>query len=108
MISEVDFISGCPIAGCKNNQTKCRWCHHNCGGYEKITNQGIIYCLKCKIEGLFIDWKFDCGEHDYQEASSQALGYVFSVMSQLYTKNQLFIAMLNNKVSEQFFQRLNK
>ena len=108
MISEIDFVSPCPVEECKNKNTSYKWYHYNCGGHEKITNQGKIYCLKCKIEGLFIDWKFDCGEHDYQEASSQALGYVFSVMSQLYTKNQLFIAMLNNKVSEQFIQRLNK
>ena len=51
MLSEVDFISPCPVEGCKNKETKIRWCHHNCGGYERITNQGKIYCLRCNTEG---------------------------------------------------------
>ena len=34
-ISEVDFISPCPVQDCINKQKSYRWIHHNCGGYEK-------------------------------------------------------------------------
>ena len=102
MISEIDFVSPCPVEECINNKTSHRWSHHNCGGHEKITNQGNIYCLRCGTNGLFTDWKFNCGAHDFKYASIQGLSHALSVMAQLDTKNQLFIAMLMAKVGEQF------
>ena len=102
MISEIDFKSLCPVEECTNNSTVYTWIHSNCGGYEKITNQGIIYCCKCGKEGLFTDWKFKCDAHDYKYASAQGLCHALSVIIQLDTKNQLFIAKLMKKVGEQF------
>ena len=106
MISEIDFVSPCPVEGCKNNSTAYKWVHHNCGGYEKITNQGSIYCCKCGKRGLFTDWKFNCGAHDYKYASAQGLCHALSVMAQLDTNNQLFIAMLMGKVGQQFAKQI--
>ena len=102
MISEIDFKSPCPVEECKNNSRVIRWTHHNCGGYEKITNQGKIICYKCGREGLFTDWEFNCGAHDYKYASAQGLYNALSVMAQLDTENQQCIVMLMVKVGKQF------
>ena len=102
MISEIDFKSPCPVEECKNNSRVIRWTHQNCGGYEKITNQGTIQCLKCGTDGLFTDWRFNCGDHDFKEASAQGFCHALSIMAQLDTKNQLFIVTLMGKVGEQF------
>ena len=108
MISEVDFISPCPVEECINKKTMYRWRHHNCGGHEKVTNQGNIYCLRCRNDALFIDWKFNCGAHDFKQASSQGFSHALYILSQLDKKNQLFIAQLNEKVSQQFIKQLTK
>ena len=102
MISEVDFISGCPVGGCKNNKTSYRWRHFICGGHERITNQGKIKCLECGTNGLFIDWNFNCGAHDFKEASQQGFLSALSVLSELVTKDQKFLSLLSRNVSEQF------
>ena len=108
MISEIDFVSPCPVEECKNKNTSYTWSHYNCGGHEKITNQGNIYCLKCGTNGLFTDWKFNCGAHDFKYASIQGLSHALSVMAQLDTKNQLFIVSLMGKVGEQFEKKYKK
>ena len=104
MISEIDFVSPCPVDECKNKNTMYRWRHHNCGGYERITNEGKIYCLRCPTDGLFIDWRFNCGAHDFKQASSQGFSHALSILSQLDKKNQKFIALLSKNVSEQYLR----
>ena len=105
MISEIDFVSPCPVEECKNKNTSYTWSHYNCGGHEKITNQGNIYCLKCGTNGLFTDWKFNCGDHDFKEASAQGFCHALSIMAQLDTKNQLFITSLIIKVGNQWTKK---
>ena len=107
MISEIDYVTPCPVEGCKNNSTLIRWTH-TCGGYQKITNQGRIYCCKCNQGGLLIDHKFNCGAHDYKYASSQGLCRAVSVMAQLAPNNQLFFAMLMKTVTEQYLTKLRR
>ena len=102
MISEVDLIASCPVKGCRNNATPIRWRHSHCGGYEKLTNQGKIYCLRCGTVGLIADWSFNCGEHDSREASVKEVCHILSVMSSFDTKNQKFFSSLMPKVLEQF------
>ena len=102
MISEVDLIAPCPVKGCRNNQISYRWRHSHCGGYEKLTNQGKIYCLRCGTVGLIADWSFNCGEHDSREASVKEVCHILSVMSQLNTKYQQFFSLLMIKVLQQF------
>lgn len=108
MISEIDFVSPCPVEECKNKNTSYKWSHYNCGGREKITNEGKIYCLKCGTDGLFTDWEFNCGAHDFKEASAQGFCHALSVMAQLDTKNQMFIVSLMGKVGEQFEKKYKK
>lgn len=102
MISEVDLIAPCLVEGCRNNRTSYRWRHSNCGGYEKLTNQGKIYCLKCGTQGLIADWSFNCGEHDSRKASVKEVCHILSVMSQLNTKYEQFLSSLMPKVLQQF------
>ena len=101
MVSEIDFVSPCPVEGCIN-RTPIRWRHSNCGGYEKLTNQGKIYCLKCGTQGLIADWQFNCGEHDSRKASAKQVCHILSIMSTLDKKNQKFFSSLMPKVLEQF------
>ena len=104
MISEIDFVSPCPVLDCKNTETKIRWCHQYCGGYERVTNQGKIYCRKCLTDGLFTDWKFNCGEHDYKKGSFQGFLYAINILVGLDTKNEKFKALLTKNVSEQYLR----
>ena len=104
MINEIDFVSPCPVEECINNNTMYRWRHHNCGGYERITNQGKIYCLRCPTDGLFVDWKFNCGDHDYKKGSFQGFLYAINILVGLDTKNERFKALLTKNVSEQYLR----
>ena len=106
-ISEVDFISPCPVQDCINKQKSYRWIHYNCGGYEKITNEGEIRCIRCGTSGLFVDWKFQCENHSFKEASAQGVAYALSVMAQLSVRpeEQAFIALLMAKVGIQFLKK---
>ena len=106
-IDEVDFISPCPVQDCINKQKSYRWIHHNCGGYEKITNEGEIRCIRCGTSGLFVDWNFECQNHSFKPASSQGIANAFSIMTQLVVKpeEQAFVALLMIKVGIQFLNK---
>ena len=108
MISELDFISGCPIEECINNGNKYRWRHFICGGYERITNQAKIYCLRCPTDGLFADWLFNCGAHDFKYASGQGFCHTLYIMSTLDKKNETFFLTLMTKVGQQLLNKKNK
>ena len=75
-IDEVDFISPCPVQDCINKQKSYRWIHHNCGGYEKITNKGEIRCVRCGTSGLFVDWNFECQNHSFFREGSILLRFL--------------------------------
>ena len=45
---------------------------------------------------------FNCGAHDFKKASGQGIGHALSLMSQLDTTNEKFIALLTKSISEQF------
>ena len=106
-IDEVDFISPCPVQDCINKQKSYRWIHHNCGGYEKITNEGEIRCIRCGTSGLFVDEQFKCENHSSKPVSAQGVAYALSVMAQLSVKpeEQAFIALLMAKVGIQFLKK---
>ena len=93
-LTEIDFISPCPVQQCVNKAKTYRWIHSECGGREKLNEQGILRCLKCSTKGEFVDWKFDCGEHDYEEVSAQGVAHALAVMAQLAVdqSQQNFIA----------------
>ena len=103
-IDEVDFISPCPVQDCINKQKSYRWIHHNCGGYEKITNEGEIRCIRCGTSGLFVDWRFQCENHSFECSSVQGVAYALSIITQLSVKPEelAFIYSLMAKVGGQF------
>ena len=106
IIYEIDFISPCPVQDCINKRKLYHWTHSNCGGYEKLTNEGKIRCVKCGMTFLFIDQKFQCENHSFKQASVQGAAYALSVMAQLSVKpeEQAFIALLMSKVGVQFLK----
>ena len=103
-IYEIDFISPCPVQGCINKQKSYRWIHHNCGGYEKITNEGVIRCIRCGTSGLFVNWRFQCENHSFECSSVQGVAYALSIITQLSVKPEelAFIYSLMAKVGGQF------
>ena len=107
MIDEIDFISPCPIENCKNKRKMYRWLHNNCGGREKLSSKGIIRCLNCGKKGPFVDWLFDCGEHDFEEISAQGVIHALGVMAQLSVEEseQLFIAETTKEIMKQIIER---
>lgn len=64
MEKEIDFISGCPVKGCKRYADEIYWKHSGCGGHETLDVFGQLKCNKCSVEDHLMNWKFDCGVHD--------------------------------------------
>ena len=110
MIDEIDFISPCPVDQCKNKNKMYRWLHNNCGGREKLNSEGHLRCLKCSKKGPFVDWLFDCGEHEYREVSAQGIAHALGVMAQIAVEEseQAFIATTTIKLMQQMQERLKK
>ena len=76
-------------------------------GKMKLTDLGELKCTSCLKKGLFVDWKFDCGAHDYMKASYQGVGHALTIMSQLVggEREQLFIANVTQCVMKQFLRQ---
>jgi hypothetical protein len=60
----VDFESGCPVGGCKNNRSLLTWHHHDCGATETIDCEGVVRCRKNHTLGEFFLLKYSCGGHN--------------------------------------------
>lgn len=103
-LTEIDFVSPCPVQQCINKNKTYRWIHSNCGGREKLNSKGELRCLKCSTKGDFIDWRFDCGDHDYEEVSAQGVAHALAVMAQLAVERsqQRFIALTAAAIMQQF------
>ena len=108
--TEVDFISPCPVEKCRNKNKNYRWVHYNCDGREKLNDLGFIRCLKCGGKAPYIDWKFNCGEHDFEEGSTQGIIHALVVMAQLSVEKEhaLFIAKTTQEIMKQYTQALAK
>ena len=109
-ITEVDFISPCPVEKCRNKNKNYRWVHYNCDGREKLNDSGWIRCLKCGGKAPYIDWKFNCGEHDFEEGSTQGIIHALVVMAQLSVEKEhaLFIAKTTQEIMKQYTEALVK
>ena len=103
-LDEIDFISPCSVEKCVNKSKQYHWTHHGCGGYEKITKEGKLKCLKCGKSALFIDWQFKCDDHDSEYSSFQGMCHALCIMSQLNVgkEGQTFIGNLMTKVGQQY------
>ena len=100
-MSKVDFISGCPVANCENNKRQIHWVHSSCGGYETISEDGIIQCKNCYTSGIFLDWSFNCGKHCYQKGSLQGFLNAITILGNLNV-SPLFLLKLTKSVTRQF------
>ena len=107
-LTEIDFISPCPVEKCKNKNKNYRWVHYNCDGREKLNDLGFIRCLKCGGEAPFISWEFDCGEHDFLPGSAQGVCHALTVMAQLSVEQEhaLFIAKTTQEIMGQYTEAL--
>ena len=51
-MTEIDFISFCPVQECINRNKKYKWTHNQCGGRLKLNDEGMLRCLKCRKKNL--------------------------------------------------------
>ena len=80
-IKEIYFISPCPVQDCVNKNKMYRWTHVKCGGGRlSLNDEGMLRCLKCGKKGKFIDFRFNCGDHDSKECSAQGVSHALSIM----------------------------
>ena len=104
-LQEIDFVAPCPVQQCINKNEPIAWQHVGCKkGKMKLTDSGELRCTNCIKQGPFVDWRFDCGDHDYEKASYQGVGHALSIMSQLAggEREQMFIANVTQCVMRQF------
>lgn len=101
-MAEVDFIAGCPVEGCSNFNKKYTWIHILCGGTEKLSEYGILRCVKCNLSSELVNWLFNCGAHDFKPASFQGLMQAMSIMGSIKGIDMKFLLKLNESVCAQF------
>ena len=101
-MQEIDFVSTCPIKGCKNGQRAFKWIHYDCGGCEKINQYAQIRCVKCGEKGNFINWKFDCKRHEYDEDSCQSKNIALDLGSKLLSNDQVLLSKIVGAITLQF------
>ena len=79
-ITEIDFISPCPVQECVNKNRMYKWTHNQCGGRLKLNDEGMVRCLKCGTKEEFIDFRLNCGDHDYEDCSAQGIAHALAIM----------------------------
>lgn len=89
MTTEIDFKSCCPVAGCINSNSIYYWVHTGCGGHEKLNIYGDLRCLKCGRSGPMVDWKFNCGSHDFEKGSYQGYLHLVKIMCDFASEDLL-------------------
>ena len=105
MLTEIDFISPCPVQDCVNKNKFYRWTHNQCGGRRlSLNDEGMLRCLKCGKKGKFVDFRFNCGDHNYKECSAQGAAHSVAVMAQTSVEKsqQRFIAKVTKVIMNQF------
>ena len=108
MTKEIDFIYPCPADQCKNKNKIYRWTHNQCGGRLKLNDEGMLRCLKCGKKEEFLDFRFDCGDHDYEDCSAQGLAHSLGFMDQISVEEseQAFCARTTIVLMEHLQQRM--
>ena len=108
MLTEIDFISPCPVQDCVNKNKCYRWTHNKCGGRLKLNDKGILRCLNCRTQGLFVDWPFNCGDHNDKRCLARGFAHAFGIIPQLADgdeKKQLFIKEVTIIVMKQILEQ---
>ena len=90
-LTEIDFTSPCPVQECIHKDKIYKWTHNQCGGRLKLNNEGMLRCLKCGKKEKLIDFKFNCGDHNYNKCSKQGIAHSFSLMSQIVGEREVML-----------------
>jgi hypothetical protein len=107
-IKEIYLISPCPVQDCVNKNKMYRWTHVKCGGGRlSLNDEGMLRCVKCGKKGKFVDFRFDCGDHDSKECSAQGVSHSLAFMAQRAEEKsqQKFIAKITASLMQQFSDR---
>lgn len=99
-VTEVPFETPCPA--CRGSR-KIKWRHSNCNNSsmgETINEDAIIRCNGCGTEGVILDWRFKCENHDFKYCSKQGVGDALSCILNLNVPNS-FKAKLALWIAEQ-------
>ena len=95
----VDFITGCPVKGCKNAKKSIVWEHSKCGGIETINEKGFIECKKCGKKFSILNTTFNCEDHESEKPDSHSLSEILTLASSLNGWNNDFLKSLLNNVA---------
>ncbi len=101
MLRKIDFISGCPVAGCENSKAKLDWSHEDCGYRETINENGIVECKNGHNLGEFFLLKYKCNGHSngFQYGNFSAFAAALSVIAEFNTD---FSAKLTEKLLQAY------
>ena len=58
-----DFVSGCPVEDCCNEERNVHWKHPNCDGSVEINEEVQVRCKRCGITYGILSFPFACGKH---------------------------------------------
>jgi hypothetical protein len=97
------LIMPCPIKGHKCKQGNITWVHAKCKSYVKISNEGYIRCSNssCNLKENIVEWRFDCGNHDFMKANPQALNFCLCSMLSLTGVNPTWVMEVTDCVWKQ-------
>lgn len=97
MTEKVDFITGCPVKGCKNSKKSIEWIHSSCGGKESLDEKGYIECKKCGKKFSILNTTFNCNNHESEKPDFHSLSEIFTLASSSNEwKNDFLKSLLNN------------
>lgn len=103
-MSAIDFVSGCFSCG---NEQHIRWKHNKCDNYERLWDDGDVYCKKCGNIGKIWELKYKCSNHPNEFRSCDPVnGWVqfnaaMSVILHLHEGNQKFVKKLMKEIPDE-------
>ena len=107
--NEIKFISTCPVKTCIDNDQLNFWYHPDpsCQGELTLDIEGYIHCSKCGIIISFIEWPFQCDNHQgYDYASPEGILNAVESLKEIYgnDKGMLFFETLNINLITKYMQ----
>lgn len=101
---EVDFVSGCPIAGCPKALSACYWRHYLCDEYEKINSYGNVRCYGGDFLGCFVQLKYKCdsGHHSFEGGDWDNFNIAISILFKMKNVSRDFKKKLREVIDKEF------
>ena len=106
-LTEIDFISPCPAQECIYKDKMYKWTHNQCGGRLKLDGEGMLRCLKCRIKEEFVDFRLNCGAHDYEDYSAQGVAHALAIMGRIAEEEsrKKFVTRVSSAIMKQILER---